>query len=355
MALGGGTFISQNKVLPGTYVNIINKAQNTDELSQRGSVGMLFAGKATDSFAVNTVKKIAAEDFEKDATKLFGVEANDTSLQPIREVVKHATNIYVYKVDVDAHTGEAIVTNYTNFINSIQDYPVNVVICDSTNVEVISDFVEFVDSMRNNYGIKLQVVVPYVDGLVAPNNEGVICVYDNALLVHWVGGACAGCAINSSLTNSVYNGELELTINHTQAELIELLEGGYFVLHRVSDEYRVLEDINTLTSSDNKNIDVNIMKYNQSVRIADQIATDSAVIFNNEFLGKVQNNADGRISLWNKIVDNRKQLESIGAIEGYNSEDTTVSIGDSKKSVVINDRVTIVNTMSQLYLTVEVQ
>jgi len=250
---------------------------------------------------------------------------------------------------------DVIITDYANFLEAIQAYSVNVVVCESEVVDVIEDVVEFVKQVRNEHGIKLQVVVPYVEGMAAPNYEGVICVYDDVRLVNWVGGACAGCAINASLTNSVYDGELDLTISHSQAELVTLLEDGYFVFHRVSDDYRVLEDINTLVSTTEDCVDVNIIKYNQSVRIADQIATDSAIIFNNEFLGKVQNNADGRISLWNRLVDNRKELERLGAIEGYGSEDTTVSIGDSKGAVVINDKVTIVNTMSQLYLTVMVQ
>lgn len=355
MALGGGTFVSQNKPLPGTYVNIISKVPTTSELSQRGSVGVLFAGKATDTFAVNTVVKIAAIDFENDAEKLFGVKANDASLQPLREVFKHATYAYVYKVDSTAHTGEAIVTDYASFLEVIQGYPVNVVICGSESVDVIEDVVDFVKSMRDDLGVKLQVVVPYVEGMVEPNYEGVVCVYDDAELVYWVGGACAGCAINASLTNKLYDGELELSIAHTQSELVTLLETGYFVFHRVGDNFRVLEDVNTLVSTTEDSVDVNIMKYNQSVRIADQLASDSAIIFNDEFLGKVQNNADGRISLWNRIVDNRKELERLGAIEGYSSEDTTVSVGDSKRAVVINDKVTIVNTMSQLYLTVVVQ
>lgn len=355
MALGGGTFVIQNKPLAGTYVNIISKVLTTNELSQRGSVGLLFAGTTTESFPVNTVMKIAAVDFENNAEKLFGVKANDATLQPIREVFKNATYAYVYKVDSKAHTGEAIVTNYTNFLKAIQAYPVNVVVCNSESVDVIEDFVEFVKDLRDNHGVKIQVVVPYVEGMVEPNYEGVVCVRDNATLVYWVGGACAGCAINASLTNKIYNGELELSITHSQTELVSLLESGYFVFHKVSDEYRVLEDVNTLTSTTDNNVDVNIMKYNQSVRIADQIATDSAIIFNNEFLGKVQNNADGRVSLWNRIVDNRKELERLGAIENYDSKDTTVSMGDSKRAVVINDKVTIVNAMSQLYLTVVVQ
>lgn len=36
MALGGGNFISQNKVLPGTYINFVSAAHASAALSDRG-------------------------------------------------------------------------------------------------------------------------------------------------------------------------------------------------------------------------------------------------------------------------------------------------------------------------------
>ena len=36
MALGGGTFITQNKVLPGSYINFISAATASAGLSERG-------------------------------------------------------------------------------------------------------------------------------------------------------------------------------------------------------------------------------------------------------------------------------------------------------------------------------
>ena len=38
MALGGGTFLVQNKVLPGAYINFISVAQASATLSDRGIV-----------------------------------------------------------------------------------------------------------------------------------------------------------------------------------------------------------------------------------------------------------------------------------------------------------------------------
>ena len=38
-------------------------------------------------------------------------------------------------------------------------------------------------------------------------------------LVYWVAGAEAGCAVNKSLTNFKYDGELTINTDYTQAEL----------------------------------------------------------------------------------------------------------------------------------------
>jgi len=40
MALGGGTFTAQNKVLPGTYINFVSAASANANLSDRGIATM---------------------------------------------------------------------------------------------------------------------------------------------------------------------------------------------------------------------------------------------------------------------------------------------------------------------------
>ncbi|MDE6111624.1 MAG: phage tail protein, partial [Eubacterium sp.] len=127
---------------------------------------------------------------------------------------------------------------------------------------------------------------------------------------------------------------------------------GEFTLHRVGNDVRVLEDVNSLvTVSDNKG---EIFKDNQTIRVIDQIANDIAVLFNTKYLGVVPNDAAGRISLWSDIVKHHEQLQDIRAIEEFSDEDVTVAQGNSKKSVVVNDAVTVVNAMAKLYMTVTV-
>ena len=70
--------------------------------------------------------------------------------------------------------------------------------------------------------------------------------------------------------------------------------------------------------------------------------------------GKRTNDEAGRISLWADIVKHHEQLQDIRAIENFTDEDVKVSQGDTKKAVVVQDAVTVVNAMAKLYMTVTV-
>ena len=151
--------------------------------------------------------------------------------------------------------------------------------------------------------------------------------------------------------NKVYNGEFEVNTDYTQAQLEDAIQGGKLVLHNVNGEVRILTDVNSLvTTSDTKG---EIFKNNQTVRVADQIANDVAVLFNTKYLGNVPNNESGRISLWADIVKHHENLQEIGAIEEFKDSDVEVNAGETKTSVAISDVVTIINAMEKLYMTVK--
>ena len=186
------------------------------------------------------------------------------------------------------------------------------------------------------------------------NYEGVINVVNNtgAELVYWVTGAEAGCAINKSCLNKKYDGEYEVDTEYTQIQLENAIDEGKFVLHAVNNDVRVLKDINSLvTISDDKGV---IFKDNQTIRVVDQIANDIANLFNTKYLGSIPNDASGRISLWNDIVQHHESLQNMRAIQDFDSTNIEVSQGNDKSSVIVTDVVTIVNTMAQLYMTVTI-
>jgi len=210
--------------------------------------------------------------------------------------------------------------------------------------------------MRDDVGKKFQVVcfrkLADYEGTVSVKNT-IVGETDDPALIPWATGVIAGTAVNKSATNMDYDGEYQIDTDYTQSELEAGILEGSFMFHLVDEKVVVLEDINTFISvTDEKSGD---FSSNQTIRVLDQIANDIAVLFGKKYLGKVPNDASGRISLWNDIVKHHQELQNIRAIENFSSDNVTVAQGDTKKAVVVTDYVTPVNAMAQLYMTVYVQ
>lgn len=98
MAFAGGVWQTQNKKLPGTYINFDSVAKSTVTLSDRGIVAVpmvLDWGKDGDIFAVTQ------EDFEKNSLAVFGYSYEAEELRPLRELFKNAIKLIVYKLNND--------------------------------------------------------------------------------------------------------------------------------------------------------------------------------------------------------------------------------------------------------------
>ena len=114
----------------------------------------------------------------------------------------------------------------------------------------------------------------------------------------------------------------------------------------------MLTDINSLvTTTDTKG---SIFKKNQTIRVIDQIANDTAVIFNEGYIGKVPNDTPGREALRSEIIALHENLSDLRAIEDFRESDIAISQGADASSVVVTDAVTVVNAMEKLYMTVTV-
>jgi hypothetical protein len=423
MALGGGTYVTQNKVLPGAYFQFISRATASAELSDRGVAAMALE---LDWGAEDEIITVEASDFKKNSLKIFGYDYASEKLKDIRELFLHATTLHAYKLtsggtkasctyakalyggtrgndlkviiqtDVDdeskfivslylgttkvdeqtvskaselvtndyvtwvsdaelAVTAGVSLTGGTNgtsdtsahqtFLDKIESYPdVNAIGYIGTEDAVKSLYVAFAKRMRDEVGIKLQAVVHGYAG------DSIACVNvkNQADIVPWVTGVVAGTAVNKSATNLKYDGECDVNTVYTQKQLESAIESGEFTLHQVGTEVHVLEDINSMvTTTDDQG---EIFKDNQTVRVIDNIATSIASVFASKYLGKVPNNASGRTSLWSDIVKIHQDLNDIQAIEDFESGDITVEQGDTKKSVLVNSAITVVNTMTKLYM-----
>ncbi|MDO4295021.1 MAG: phage tail sheath family protein [bacterium] len=434
MALGGGVFVTQNKKLPGAYINFVSAASANAALSDRGIATMPLE---LDWGPDGEVFEVTAEDFRRNSKEIFGYEYGNEKLKGLRDLFLNARTLYAYRLngggekasniyaealysgergndlkiiiqknvdndtlfdvttvvdttEVDTQTvleASELMSNqyvtfkedavlaptastpleggkskevdgaaYQNYLDKIEGYTYNtmgVVVEDDTTKSLL---VSFVKRMRDEMGIKFQLVLynkaaDYY-GVINVKNSVVDVGWSEASLIYWVTGISAGCEVSKSNQNKIYNGEFTVNADYTQNELISAIDAGEFVLHKVGADIRVLSDINSMVTISETQGD--IFKENQTVRVLDQIANDIAVLFNTKFLGEIPNNVAGRISLWSDIVKHHEQLQEIGAIENFSDGDVTVEEGSTKKSVVVNDAITVVNAMSKLYMTVAV-
>lgn len=427
MALGGGTFVTQNKVLPGSYINFISLATAAAALSDRGIAAM---GLELNWGVDGEIFEVTNSDFQKNSMKIFGYAYTADELKGLRDLFRNVKTLYAYKLtsagakaantfatakycgtrgndlkisisanvdvpakfDVKTYLGALLVdtqtvasaaglvdndfvtfkagavlavtastplTGGTNgavdgtahqaFLDKAESYSFNAIGYVGTDDTTKALYVAYAKRLRDELGIKFQVVV---FGKAA-DHIGVVNVKNSVDLVYWVTGIIAACEVNKSNLNKKYDGEFAVSADYTQAQLEAAIKAGEFTLHKVGSDIRVLADINSLVTTTDSQGD--IFKENQTIRVIDQIANDIAVLFNTKYLGQIPNDASGRISLWTDIVKQHQELQNIRAIENFKDADVTISQGDAKKSVVVGDAVTVVNAMGQLYMTTIVQ
>ncbi len=95
MALGGGIFTAQNKVLPGYYVNFSSASRAASALSERGTVAIPLVLNWGPTGSVFTVTNA---DFQKSCQKIFGYAYDAPEMLAVRELFKNASKLHVYRL-----------------------------------------------------------------------------------------------------------------------------------------------------------------------------------------------------------------------------------------------------------------
>lgn len=434
MALGGGSFTTQNKDLPGAYINFVSAASANAALSDRGIATMPLE---MDWGVEGEIFEVSSTDFQKNSQKISGYPCEHPKMKGLRDLFIGAKTLYAYRLNsggakaentfarakysgtrgndlkiviqanvddadlfdvityldtakVDSQTvataadlaandyvtfkaadlavtastpltggtnGTVDGTAYQTYADLIEAYTYNTMGIMTTDEATKKLFIAFNKRMRDEMGIKFQLVIyncaaDYM-GVINVKNKTTDADWSEASLVYWVTGAEAGCEVNKSCQNKKYDGEFTVDTKYTQTELANAIKAGEFVLHKVNADVRVLDDINSMVTTSDTVGDV--FKDNQTIRVIDQLSNDDAVLFNTKYLGVVPNNESGRISLWSDLVKIRRQLQELGAIENFSDSDVTIEQGDTKKSVVVTSGVEVVNAMDKLYMTVTVR
>jgi len=113
------------------------------------------------------------------------------------------------------------------------------------------------------------------------------------------------------------------------------------------------KDQNTLTSfSPEKG---KAFSKNRVIRVLDMLAEDVQRIFEDYYLGKASNSADGRRLYQAELLAYLRQLSEISAIEEPVGEDVVVSAGSEPDIVIVELAVQPVDSMEKLYMTVTVR
>ena len=466
----GGKWTTQDRKVPGAYINVISSTATTQALSARGIVA--FATNA-DWGKEQEIISLTAQDFQRNARDIFGYSATSPQMKGIADIFKHARQLLFYRLNpksggqrakvtfepADSSEPELVVAtakttgirgndlavaieynintpdvptaenpplyDVTTFLDGLSvDIQTQISAMDQlkenafltwnesmsimeliaaasggatapstavdiesalsaleshsyhvfgTDVEIptaVGDYiVSYVKRMRDDVGMKMQAVIYAPVGVdFKTNHEGIIAVQNGALVdpdtgktedgfgrsapVFWVAGAAAAAAVNESLTGSIYTGAFPIEADYTLDILETFIDNGKFAFYRSGDEIEVLRDINSLTTfTETKNED---FSNNQTIRILDQLAVETALLFNNTYKGAVPNDEIGRISFKSGINSIYEQMQDLRAIQNHSIDNLVVGEGMKRNAVYLDSQVWPVNAMEFLYANIRV-
>lgn len=439
MALGGGTFTAMNKTLPGAYINFVSAGSNVT-LGERGTVAM---GVPLNWGAEGEFITIESGSYTAKAMELVGYDAASENILEVRECMKRAKTLKLWRVNgggkkaaaavggftatarcsgtrgndikvaVYANTdgsfdvvtyldnvavdtqnvlsaaelasnsyvtftaGESIYAaagaalgggtngtatgqSYADFLAAAEKETFSCLAYTGTDTEVKNVFTAFTKRLRDEDGKKIVCVMSDI----AADYEGVISVKNGVVLntgkvipkniaVAWVAGASAAAEINESLTNTAYDGAVEVDTKYSKGEFERAIKGGEFVFYSDNGKARVLSDVNTLTGfTPTKNSD---FSGNRFIRVIDGWANDIAALFSESYMGSVTNSKTGRALFKADIVKLGGQYEALDAISDFSADDISVEQGGGKRDVVVNVALKPNDSMEKLYMKVTVQ
>lgn len=252
--------------------------------------------------------------------------------------------------------GTVLAAAYSAFLTSLESYEFNILIYDGSDSTIQAAYVSFVKRMREKVGKKCQVVMAGVES----NSEAVISVRNGVVFTDgtnisaqqatwWVGGAEAGANYNESLVYAQYPWAVDISPRLTNAEIDAALDAGQLLFFEEFGSVKVMLDINTLTAyQPEKGAE---FSSNQVIRVIDTIANGVYKNLSLNYIGKIQNNEDGRMLLKAWIVGFLNEMQANGGIQNFEADDVTVRAGNTINTIVITIAVQPVSAVEKIYIT----
>ena len=265
----------------------------------------------------------------------------------------------------DGANGTVNEGTYANYLNAIKSHNWNVMAIPQNVPSVNPNIITFIENMRENLGRKVQAVLFNA----AADYEGIISVSQGyktetetispETFVAYMAGLTAGSDVDTSNTYHAINGATSIVYPsgvtpYGDEEIEEALKQGKLVLSTRQDGVVVIEqDINTLhTFTPDKGY---AFSKNRVIRTLDEINNSIALLFERSYIGKVDNNDDGRNIFKADVISYLNMLQNISAIQNFDSaEDIQVYAGEAIDAVVVDLSIQPVDSMEKLYMTVMV-
>jgi len=282
-------------------------------------------------------------------------------LQPNKVVGFTGTgDLTAFSVSLTGGTNVAAnVQDYMDYFEKISVFEFNVMALPVTDEAIKAAGASFIKRLRDEEGKKCQVAIASFAG----DHEAVINVKNSVILedgttvtkeqaTAWVAGASAAAGVTTSLTYKEYPNAVDVTPRLLHTEIVAALKNGEFVFTERRGKVVVEQDINSLRSfTSDKGKD---FAKNRVLRVLDNIANDAMQTFEDHFIGKINNDVDGRELFKANRIAYFDTLQATGAITNFEADDVVVAPGIDKDSILLNVAVQPVDAMEKLYMTVEV-
>ena len=254
------------------------------------------------------------------------------------------------------------VTDISDALAAFESYQFNILAITQTGSTTKDQAVQWVEGMRNDKGVKIQVVLSEYNA----DSMAVISTWQGYTLedgteiskaqaVLAIASLEAGAKINQSLTGAVIPGAIKVNGDPTtHDDIVDALNAGKLILSRRKDGAIVIEkDQNTLhTFTPTESY---IFSKNRPTRVLDQAGNDIPLMFNTSYLGKVDNDDEGRKIFKNDLVVYFKTLEGMKAIKNFSADDVQVLPGNDSDAVIVEAWIQPIDSMEKLYMKVNVQ
>ena len=228
------------------------------------------------------------------------------------------------------------------------------------NATEISNFITFIENLREDEGRYVQAVVANASGA---DYEGIInnvCgaivngeTFDAVDFTAIVAGMTAGANFNESNTARVIVGATSIVNQLTDSQIkAGLGEGKFMLSSTASGNIKVEQDINSLHNyPSDKNY---AFSKNRVIRLLDEIGTSIKQTWEDVYMGKVNNNAGGRSLFRADIIQYINELQRLTAVQDFSPEDVVVEQGTDIDAVLVTIGIMPVDSMEKLYMTVNV-